>query len=98
MSAPSTISISPFTGQLGPFVQKAGQVPHPVGMCTESMITRPPVNVNWVVMRTLWRVFWTWGVVSTFIMAFPALLIDARLACFCVDGRFISEKRQKTRK
>lgn len=73
------MSISPPSGQFGPLLQNAGHVPHPVGMCTESMMTSPPVYENWVVIRTLWRVPLTCGVVSTRITALPALLMSARL-------------------
>lgn len=35
--------ISPLFGQLGPSVQKAGQVPQPYGMCPMSVMKRPCV-------------------------------------------------------
>lgn len=38
---PSTISISPPTGQSGPTSQKAGHVPQPVGICCISTMKRP---------------------------------------------------------
>mmetsp|Transcript_23794 Transcript_23794/g.50604 ORF Transcript_23794/g.50604 Transcript_23794/m.50604 type:complete len:221 (-) Transcript_23794:996-1658(-) len=42
---PSTISISPFTGQFASSVsQKAGHVPQPDGMCRTSMINNPRLN------------------------------------------------------
>jgi hypothetical protein len=73
------MSISPVCGHVGPFVQKAGHVPHPVGMWTLSMMTSPPVKLYCVWMRTDARLPDTWGVVSTLMIAFPALLMDERL-------------------
>ena len=48
-----------------------GQVPHPVGMWTLSMITSPPLKVYCVEMRMLLRVSETCPVVSTRMIAFP---------------------------
>ena len=91
------MSISPPAGQLGPLLQNAGHVPQPVGMWTESMMTRPPVYDWCVVMRTLWRVFWTCGVVSTRIMACPALFIDVRFAdCWSTLSYWRYRERQST--
>lgn len=38
---PSIMSISPEEGQLGPNIQKAGQVPQPTGMWAMSAMKRP---------------------------------------------------------
>ena len=56
-----------------------GQVPHPVGIWTESNITSPPLKENCDCMRIDMRFPVTCGVVSTRMIAFPALLIDERL-------------------
>ena len=80
---PSTMSISPPLGQLGPLDQNAGHVPHPVGMWTASSTTMPCVYAKSVVTRTLLRAPETTGVVSTFMYALPALLIPVRFAVPC---------------
>ena len=54
-----------------PLLQKAGHVPHPVGMCTESMITRPPLKTSFDDIRMLLRFPETFWVVSTFMRTFP---------------------------
>ena len=51
-AAPSTMSISPPEGQLGPLLQNAGQVPHPYGICTASRMTSPPLKVTLEWTRT----------------------------------------------
>ena len=48
-----------------------GQVPHPVGIWTESMMTSPPLKELCVVIRTLCLLPETLSVVSTRITAFP---------------------------
>lgn len=53
-----------------------GQIPQPVGICTESMMNNPPLYWLFVVIRTLLRVFVTTAVASTFMIACPWELID----------------------
>jgi len=55
-----------------------GQVPHPVGMWMESMMTNPPLYWYLVVIRTLFRVLGTFNVVSTLMTAFPLSLTSRR--------------------
>ena len=55
-----------------------GQVPHPVGIWTESMMTRPPLNWLCVEIRTLCLLPETVPVVSTRITAFPWAFTSSR--------------------
>lgn len=74
-----------------------GQVPQPVGMCTESIITKPPVNDCFVVIRMLLRTLATVGVVSTFMTAFPTEFTSTRPADSCVSYA-VSARRARKRK
>lgn len=70
--------ISPVIGQWGPLDQKAGQVPHPVGMCTASRMINAPVYEYLVVILMDIRLAGTCDVVSTRMIALPASLTEAR--------------------
>mmetsp|Transcript_29763 Transcript_29763/g.59481 ORF Transcript_29763/g.59481 Transcript_29763/m.59481 type:complete len:200 (-) Transcript_29763:509-1108(-) len=56
------MSISPLTGQLASSVsQKAGQVPHPAGMCRRSMMKSPRLKRRWPSRRMELRGPWGLG-------------------------------------
>lgn len=61
-------------------------------------MSNAPVYVLWVVIRMLWRVFCTCGVVSTRITAFPLLLISIRFAdCYQRENNYQQESERRWR-